>query len=165
MITLSDIASRFEHFADNHGQIQTFTFGQMDELDGLKMDQYPLMHVFYSGADYDTNVKDYKFEVYFMSRAGNDDNQQIQFDAISDMETLVEDLISDIERGFTSFYTTEQGQMDVTGRLVQEGTAGAYQLQDASVVPMINTKTGLLTGTQLTMTVRVPSPYDSCFKP
>lgn len=166
MITLSDITSRFEHFATNHGQLSSFSFGQLDDLNAKKLEQFPIMHLFYGGASYDSNVKDYKFEVYLLSRTGNQDDAQQEYDSISDMENIAEDLISDIERGFTSFSTTgTQDSVVSTGTLRSGGTEGGFLLQDANVMPMINTETGRLTGTQLSLSIRVASPYDSCFKP
>jgi hypothetical protein len=66
MITFNNIVESFEIFAENHFFIKSFSFGSPDDVDLSKFEEFPLMHLVYTGATYDAGMKTYNLEVYIL---------------------------------------------------------------------------------------------------
>ena len=66
MITFNNIVERFEDFATSHFFIKSFSFGSPDDVDLAKFTEFPLMHLVYTGATYDSGTKTYNIEVYIL---------------------------------------------------------------------------------------------------
>ena len=152
MITLNNIVKALNNFADNHYMLNSFSHGNVEEMDLDKIPDYPLMHVIYTGSEYEDKQKDYNFEVYLVEAPIGDDSdtdkQVYQLEAVSDMEQIAEDLITDIRAGFNIF--TEGFDFDE---------------EAATISPIEEESTNVLSGVVLTISVSVPYLNDHCAVP
>lgn len=149
MITFNNILSKFELFATDNLFIQSFSHGSPAGVDLEKLNTYPAMHVTYTGATYDTQSKEYSFDVYILDlppSEKNTDDQQAQ--AVSNAEQIAEDIIADIRRGGNIF------------------TFDYYlQVTTAQVSPLVESESNVLSGVLLSMQVEVGYADDACFLP
>jgi hypothetical protein len=147
MITFNNIVSKFEEFCDNHYFIKTFSYGSPSDVDLEKFEQYPLLHLVYTGGDYNSpKAKTYNLEVYILSVPPSDaDKVGYQKENISDAEQVAEDILADIQNG---------------GNIFQFGFH--YDLVNASVTPLEETQSNALAGCLLDIAISVPYTYDSC---
>jgi hypothetical protein len=150
MITFNNIVSKFEEFCDNHYFIKTFSYGSPSDVDLEKFEQYPLLHLVYTGGDYNSpKAKTYNLEVYILSVPPSDaDKVGYQKENISDAEQVAEDILADIQNG---------------GNIFQFGFH--YDLVNASVTPLEETQSNALAGCLLDIAISVPYTYDSCNAP
>jgi hypothetical protein len=150
MITFNNIVSKFEEFCDNHFFIKTFSYGSPSDVDLEKFEQYPLLHLVYTGGDYNSpKAKTYNLEVYILSVPPSDaDKVGYQKENISDAERVAEDILADIQNG---------------GNIFQFGFH--YDLVNASVTPLEETQSNALAGCLLDIAISVPYTYDSCNAP
>ena len=150
MITFNNIVSKFQEFCDNHFFIKTFSYGSPSDVDLEKFEQYPLLHLVYTGGDYNSpKAKTYNLEVYILSVPPSDaDKVGYQKENISDAEQVAEDILADIQNG---------------GNIFQFGFH--YDLVNASVTPLEETQSNALAGCLLDMAISVPYTYDSCNAP
>ena len=150
MITFNNIVAKFQEFCDNHFFIKTFSYGSPSDVDLDKFEQYPLMHLVYTGGDYNTErTKTYNLEVYILTLPPSQaDKNAHQKESISDAEQVAEDILADIENG---------------GDIFQFGYH--YDLTSASVTPLEETRSNALAGCLLDITIAVPYSYDSCNAP
>ena len=88
MITFNNIVTKFQEFCDNHFFIQTFTYGSPADVDLEKFEQYPLLHLVYTGGDYNSpKAKTYNLECYILSVPPSEaDKTQYQKESISNAE-------------------------------------------------------------------------------
>ena len=150
MITFNNIVSKFEAFCEDHKFIRTFSYGSPADVDLNKFDQYPLLHLVYTGGDYNSErAKTYNLECYILSvppaEASKTDYQR---ESISDAEQVAEDILADIQNGGNIF--SFGYHYDVTG---------------ASVTPLEEEKSNALAGCLLDLAISVPYSYDSCNAP
>jgi len=150
MITFNNIVTKFQEFCDNHFFIQTFTYGSPADVDLEKFEQYPLLHLVYTGGDYNSpKAKTYNLEVYILSVPPSEaDKTQYQKESISNAEQVAEDILADIQNG---------------GNIFQFGYD--YELTSASVTPLEEEKSNALAGCLLDISILVPYTYDSCNAP
>lgn len=150
MITFNNIVSKFEAFCTDHFFIKTFSYGSPADVDLDKFEQYPLLHLVYTGGDYNSpKAKTYNLEVYILTLPPSEaDKNAQQKEAISDAEQVAEDILADIQNG---------------GNIFQFGFH--YDLVNASVTPLEEEKSNALAGCLLDMAIQVPYTYDSCNAP
>lgn len=150
MITFNNIVSKFEEFCTDHFFIKTFSYGSPADVDLDKFEQYPLLHLVYTGGDYNSpKAKTYNLEVYILTLPPSEaDKNAQQKEAISDAEQVAEDILADIQNG---------------GNIFQFGFM--YDLVNASVTPLEEEKSNALAGCLLDMAIQVPYTYDSCNAP
>jgi hypothetical protein len=115
-----------------------------------KFEQYPLLHLVYTGGDYNSpKAKTYNLEVYILSLPPSEaDKVQYQKENISDAEQVAEDILADIQNG---------------GNIFSFGYH--YDLVNASVTPLEETQSNALAGCLLDIAISVPYTYDSCNAP
>jgi hypothetical protein len=150
MITFNNIVSKFSEFCTNHHFIETFSYGSPSDVDLDKFEQYPLLHLVYTGGDYNSpKAKTYNLEVYILSLPPSEaDKVQYQKENISDAEQVAEDILADIQNG---------------GNIFSFGYH--YDLVNASVTPLEETQSNALAGCLLDIAISVPYTYDSCNAP
>ena len=150
MITFNNIVSKFQEFCDNHHFIQTFSYGSPSDVDLEKFEQYPLLHLVYTGGDYNSpKAKTYNLECYILSLPPSKaDKVDYQKESISDAEQVAEDILADIQNG---------------GNIFQFGFH--YDLVNASVTPLEEERSNALAGCLLDIAISVPYTYDSCNAP
>ena len=150
MITFNNIVSKFEEFCDNHFFIKTFSYGSPSDVDLEKFEQYPLLHLVYTGGDYNSpKAKTYNLEVYILSLPPSKaDKVEYQKENISNAEQVAEDILADIQNG---------------GNIFQFGFQ--YDLVNASVTPLEESQSNALAGCLLDIAISVPYTYDSCNAP
>lgn len=149
MITLNAIAKRLEEFATNHYFIRSYSFGSPDDVDLEKFQAFPLMHVVYTGATYDGRLKTYSFEVYVFDRPNREEQMTLnQREIVSDAEQCLEDIVADIANGGNIFLFTED-----------------YEVTGASVSPLVDERSNLLSGALLDLAIQVPYQRDACNLP
>jgi len=149
MITLNAIAKRLEEFASNHFFIKSYSFGSPDDVDLDKFEDFPLMHVVYTGATYDERLKAYSFEVYIFDRPNREEQMTLnQRELVSDSEQCLEDIVADVSNGGYIFLFDED-----------------YNVTAANVSPLIDERSNLLAGSLLDLTIEVPYQRDACNLP
>ena len=150
MITFNNIVKKFEEFCNDHFFIKTFSYGSPSDVDLEKFEQYPLLHLVYTGGDYNSpKAKTYNLEVYILSLPPSEaDKVTYQKENISDAEQVAEDILADIQNG---------------GNIFQFGFH--YDLINASVTPLEEEKSNALAGCLLDLAISVPYTYDSCNAP
>jgi hypothetical protein len=150
MITFNNIVSKFEEFVDNHYFLKTFSYGSPADVDLDKFEQYPLLHLVYTGGDFNSpKAKTYNLEVYILTLPPSDaEKVEYQKESISNAEQVAEDILADIQNG---------------GNIFQFGYK--YDLVNASVTPLEEEKSNALAGCLLDIAISVPYTYDSCNAP
>ncbi len=149
MITYTNIVNRFSEFVRLNPFVQTFSFGSPADVDLDKIGEYPILHLVYTGANYDGTTKTYTFEVYILDNAPNNESKEdFQKGAITNAEQIAEDIIADMERGGTVF--TFQHRFDVAS---------------ASTIPLEEEGSNVLSGVLLNLAVTVGYEQDSCNSP
>lgn len=149
MITFNNIVTAFQNFTTNHFFLKTFSFGNSEDMDLPKYNEYPLLHLNYTGADYDEGTKTYNFEIFVLDLPSDKlDKVSYQREVISDAEQCVEDLLADVLNGGNVFHFADQ-----------------YEVTSASVTPLEEETKNVLAGVLLTLAIEVPYQYDSCDAP
>jgi hypothetical protein len=150
MITFNNIVSKFQEFCDDHFFIKTFSYGSPSDVDLEKFEQYPLLHLVYTGGDYNSpKAKTYNLEVYILSLPPSKaEKVEYQKENISNAEQVAEDILADIQNG---------------GNIFQFGFH--YDLVNASVTPLEESQSNALAGCLLDIAISVPYTYDSCNAP
>ena len=149
MITFNNIVERFEIFAENHFFIKSFSFGSPDDVDLSKFEEFPLMHLVYTGATYDAGMKTYNLEVYILDVPHDKKGKVIpQKEAISDSEQCAEDIIADIKMGGNIFLFAQD-----------------YEVVNATTTPLEEETKNVLSGVLLDLSVAIPYEWDACNAP
>ena len=149
MITFNNIVERFEIFAENHFFIKTFSFGSPDDADLSKFTDFPLMHLVYTGANYDAGTKTYNIEVYILDvPADKTDKVERQKEVVSDAEQCAEDIIADIKNGGNIFLFAQD-----------------YEVVNATTTPLEEETKNVLSGVLLDLSVAIPYEWDACNAP
>lgn len=149
MITFNNIVTAFQTFTTNHFFLKTFSFGNTEDMDLPKYNDYPLLHLNYTGADYDEGTKTYNFEIFVLDLPSDKlDKVSYQREVISDSEQCVEDLLADVLNGGNVFTFADQ-----------------YEVTSASVTPLEEETKNVLAGVLLTLAIEVPYTYDACDAP
>ena len=149
MITFNNIVERFEIFAENHFFIKSFSFGSPDDVDLSKFEEFPLMHLVYTGSTYDAGTKTYNLEVYILDVPHDKKGKVIpQKEAISDSEQCAEDIIADIRSGGNIFLFAQD-----------------YEVVNATTTPLEEETKNVLSGVLLDLSVAIPYEWDACNAP
>jgi hypothetical protein len=149
MITYNTFIQRFKDFADNHYFIRSFSHGAPEDVDLDKQNEYPLMHVIYTGAGYEDTTKTLSFEVYIFDLPSHYENKQDrQKEVVSDAEQCAEDVIADIVNGGNIFLHSED-----------------YTIASARVSPLLEESSNVLAGVLLEVDVQIPYDRDACNAP
>lgn len=149
MITFSNIVDRFDTFVTNHFFLKTFSYGSPEDLDLDKFEDYPLLHLVYTSGSYADKVKTYTLEIYILDLPkGESNRKEFEKDVITQTEMVAEDILADLENGGNVF------DFDF-----------AYQLSSASITPLEEESSNVLSGTLLALSIDVPYLYDSCNAP
>lgn len=149
MITLNTIVKRFEDFADNHFFIRSFSFGGPEDVDLEKFDQYPLLHLIYTGATYEDTTKTLDFEVYIFDLPSAYENKnERQKEVVSDAEQCAEDILADIANGHNIFIDSED-----------------YEVANATVTPLQEANSNVLAGVLLELSITLPYDRSACDAP
>jgi len=149
MITYNNIITALNDFADNHFFIKQFSHGNVEEMDLDKYTSFPLMHVVYTGSTYEGGQKDYSFEVYLVDLPSDKiDKISYQREVISDSEQCAEDLLADLSNGFNIFNENF-----------------LFDTENASITPLEEEGSNVLSGVVLDITISVPYVHDSCNAP
>jgi len=149
MITYNNIINRFVKFAEEDQFIHSFSHGSPSGVDLDKFELYPIMHVVYTGATYESTSKEYSFEIYILDlpadKANKIENQQ---QMVSNAEQVAEDILADIRNGDKVFDFDHH-----------------YSVTTAFTTPLEETTSNSLSGILLTMSIEVGYTYDSCNAP
>ena len=149
MITLNTIVKRFEDFADNHFFIRSFSFGGPEDVDLEKFDQYPLLHLIYTGATYEDTTKTLDFEVYIFDLPSAYENKnERQKEVVSDAEQCAEDILADIANGHNIFIDSED-----------------YEVANATITPLQEANSNVLAGVLLDLSITLPYDRSACDAP
>ena len=149
MITFQNLVTKFEQFATEHPFVQTFTHGPASSVDLDKLETYPVMHLTYTGASYDSGVKTYSLEVYILDNPQHEtEEQDYQTDVVTACELVAEDILSDMQNGHDVFSFNYR-----------------YDVLSASLTPLESERSNLLTGTVLNLSLGVAWDFDSCNTP
>lgn len=149
MITLNTIVKRFEDFADNHFFIRSFSFGGPEDVDLEKFDQYPLLHLIYTGATYEDTTKTLDFEVYIFDLPSAYENKnERQKEVVSDAEQCAEDILADIANGHNIFIDSED-----------------YEVANATITPLQEANSNVLAGVLLELSITLPYDRSACDAP
>ena len=149
MITFQNLVTKFEQFAAEHPFVQTFTHGPASSVDLDKLETYPVMHLTYTGASYDSGVKTYSFEVYILDNPQHEtEEQDYQTDVVTACELVAEDILADMQNGHDVFAFNYR-----------------YDVLSASLTPLESERSNLLTGTVLNLSLGVAWDFDSCNTP
>lgn len=147
MITYNALIERFREFANAHYFIRSFSHGEPSDLDLDKLQEYPLMHCVYLGANYEDGTKVYTLDVYIidMSPITGDSYEQSK-QVISDSEQCAEDIIADITTGWIVFDTE-------------------FLVRSASVLPIIHKDKNVNCGALLSVSLETNYDWGSCYAP
>ena len=149
MITFNNIVERFEDFATSHFFIKSFSFGSPDDVDLAKFTEFPLLHLVYTGATYDSGTKTYNIEVYILDvPADKTDKVERQREVVSDAEQCAEDIIADIRMGGNIFTFAQD-----------------YEVVNATTTPLEEETKNVLSGVLLDLSVAIPYEWDACNAP
>lgn len=176
MLTVSNIANRVKSWCDDHKMVNSFTFGPLLNMAETKDYELPLVHLFYKGTMMNERTKDMEFSVYCLSKTAIDATTTEQYETVSDMEMLLNDLVSEMKnpRGTPYGGLLAQPQatnLDTLGNDYKGDNSGrlytdrSFSVGDVRVSPMIDQNTKLLCGVVADMTIEVSNPYDTCYIP
>ena len=98
-VTLLNIIKLYEQIADDNSYIQTFTFGDIFEID-LNDTAYALSHLSIESANYTANELTYALKLYVMDLVSKDEANEN--DVLSDTLQVIGDFISQFKHS-TSF--------------------------------------------------------------
>ena len=129
--------------------MQTFTHGPASSVDLDKLETYPVMHLTYTGASYDSGLKTYSLEVYILDNPQHEtEEQDYQTDVVTACELVAEDILADMQNGHDVFAFNYR-----------------YDVLSASLTPLESERSNLLTGTVLNLSLGVAWDFDSCNTP
>ncbi len=149
MVTYNNIVKAFSDFVDNHFILRSFSHGGVDDQDLNKIEEYPYLHLVYTGSDYSEGLENMGFEVYIMGQPSDKVNKtDYQKEVISDLKQCAEDVISDINLGANVFKQVDD-----------------YDLVSATISPLEEEESNVLCGVLLNITISIPWTSDSCNLP
>jgi len=100
MITYNGIIEYFKEVANKHTQINSFSFGDIDDADLEKITEYPLLHVGITGAQIDERVISYNINIMLIEIIDDKDNQkENEKYALSNTLQIIQDLQTEFLKG------------------------------------------------------------------
>lgn len=107
MITYNGIIEYFKEVANKHTQINSFSFGDIEDADLEKIEEYPLLHVGVTGANIDERVISYDINIMLIEiiddKVDRKDNEKF---ALSNTLQILQDLQTEFLKG-SSIVTPE----------------------------------------------------------
>lgn len=149
MLNLEEFVDRCRTFASGHALVHSFSHGPVKDMATDKSVLYPTMHLSYMSTDYSEGAKTYSFDVYVLDVPDQNTNPDHTVAILSRAEGILEDLLSDIERGHVAFAAPHT----------------EFEVQSASMQMIIETATNAACGMVLSLQVAVPFTYDACLTP
>lgn len=100
MITYKAIIQYFDSIADQHQQINSFTYGEIDLFDKDKFTEYPALHITPTATSIDDQVVVYGFDVVVFDRYNIESNKmRNEANCLSDSLLILQDLCKEITDG------------------------------------------------------------------
>jgi hypothetical protein len=100
MITYNGIIEYFKEVANKHTQINSFSFGDIDDADLEKIEEYPLLHVGVTGANIDERVISYDINIMLIEIVDDkDDRKENERYALSNTLQILQDLQTEFLKG------------------------------------------------------------------
>tara|TARA_R110002096_G_scaffold23469_4_gene74646 strand:- start:1284 stop:2564 length:1281 start_codon:yes stop_codon:yes gene_type:complete len=101
MITYSSALTYFKTFADKHLQINSFSYGSLDQLDLKKINEFPALHIILTNTDISDKVVNYDFDVYVFSAVDqqSEEDEQVKESAYTDSLMVLQDLRAEFTEG------------------------------------------------------------------
>ena len=100
MITYKAIIQYFDSIADQHQQINSFTYGELNFFDKDKFTDYPALHLTPTGVSIDDQVVVYAFDVIVFDRYNVESNKmRNEATCLSDSLLIFQDLCKEITEG------------------------------------------------------------------
>lgn len=96
MLTLNNVVKQLNNFADSHGQVKSFFYGELYDFAASGDIYYPAMAVVSEPNIYSGNTLTYNFNVYFMDRVHKDISNRVE--VLSDMQLVCLDLLAYLSR-------------------------------------------------------------------
>lgn len=144
-VSYNVIIERFKAYADGHYLIKRFSHGQIDVADIMKDAEYAWMHVVPVSMNPATGTRSFSFDVIFADMPRDkEDKTEYQRESLSDCIRLAEDLLAEIQNGYTIF-----------GRDVELE-------QGATITPFMEEYTHVLTGVTLSLTMTFSWDWNAC---
>lgn len=107
MITYNGIIEYFKEVANKHLQISSFSFGDIDDADLDKIEEYPLLHVGVTGANIDERVISYDINIMVIEIVDDkNDRKENEKYALSNTLLILQDLQTEFLKG-SSIVTPE----------------------------------------------------------
>ena len=100
MITYKAIIQYFDSIADQHQQINSFTYGELNFFDKDKFTEYPALHITPTATSIDDQVVVYGFDVIIFDRYNIESNKmRNEANCLSDSLLILQDLCKEITDG------------------------------------------------------------------
>jgi len=100
MITYKAIIQYFDSIADQHQQINSFTYGEINFFDKDKFTEYPALHITPTSTSIDDQVVVYGFDVIVFDRYNIESNKmRNEASCLSDSLLILQDLCKEITDG------------------------------------------------------------------
>tara|TARA_R110002050_G_scaffold24659_2_gene65846 strand:+ start:1690 stop:2895 length:1206 start_codon:yes stop_codon:yes gene_type:complete len=100
MITYKAIIQYFDSIADQHQQINSFTYGELNFFDKDKFTEYPALHITPTSTTIDDQVVVYGFDVIIFDRYNIESNKmRNEATCLSDSLLILQDLCKEITDG------------------------------------------------------------------
>ncbi len=100
MITYKAIIQYFDSIADQHQQINSFTYGEVNFFDKDKFTEYPALHLTPTGVSIDDQVVVYGFDVIVFDRYNVESNKmRNEATCLSDSLLIFQDLCKELTEG------------------------------------------------------------------
>lgn len=100
MITYNGIIEYFKEVANKHTQINSFSFGDIDDADLEKIEEYPLLHVGVTGANIDERVISYDINIMLIEIVDDKDKRKDNEKyALSNTLQILQDLQTEFLKG------------------------------------------------------------------
>ena len=100
MITYNGIIEYFKEVANKHLQINSFSFGDIDDADLEKIEEYPLLHVGVTGANIDERVISYDINIMLIEIVDDKDKRKDNEKyALSNTLQILQDLQTEFLKG------------------------------------------------------------------
>lgn len=140
-----EILNRLKYFADNHYMINSFSHGQIAQMDTGKSTEFPTMHVTPVQFQRTGKSKLFQLDIVFADLPRTkDDKPTNEMEVISDCDRLADDLVNEIKNGG-----------DVFGDIVE-------LFGDATTETFMEEHSNVLTGVVLRLSLSVPYTWNAC---
>jgi len=149
MRTVSDIKKAFEGIVERHQQLKKFYTNSIEEMDVDKMDvvDFPLLYAQVSGADIGVGYTEFSYQVIVADLVIQDQLPTLDM-VYTDTLLIMQDVIA-------ALYNTDYSAVDI-----QIGIS-----MPAQCTPFTASYNNLLTGWDVSLSIRVPNALELCDAP